>query len=503
MSSSTEVTEKVSEDVRAEESESAETPGGDGKEEPAVDQITEGVKKTAVDWADDEEEEDKENGDAGGGKADGAGGEKAETEPEAEADEEEEVSGIDAADRTAEVQVLQSNPNTPYFSAKTFEELGLQEPLMKGLYAMKFNKPSKIQATSLPMIFSPERTNLIGQAHNGSGKTGCFVLGMLNQIDFSKRATQALCVAPTRELARQIHDVIKAIGRFTPVEVFEAIPSETKVTRVNAHVVVGTPGKVMDLIKRRKLERKDIKVFVLDEADEMVSQYGFGDDTIRIKQWLPADVQTLLFSATFEDEVRSLASKIATNANMITVKREQLSLDSIKQFYFECKNSDHRFEVLSDIYASLQQGQSIIFVRTRRTASELATHLRADGHTVSLLYGGDMSTQERDRVIDEFRAGTTKVLLTTNVLSRGVDVPQVTVVINYDLPTDKFDQNASPEVYMHRIGRTGRFGRKGIAINFVHDAHTKRVLKQIEAHYKHGIERVRDVEELEEKIAKL
>uniref|UniRef100_A0A7S3EEM7 ATP-dependent RNA helicase n=1 Tax=Rhodosorus marinus TaxID=101924 RepID=A0A7S3EEM7_9RHOD len=484
MSSSTEVTKEsvagTEEEKEVEKSES-KTENGDTavSEDPEVTAITEGVEQTDVDWAEEDEDEEVE-------------------------EEEEEVTGIDKGDRTAEVQVLQSNPNTPYYSATTFEELGLSPELMKGLYAMKFNKPSKIQATSLPMIFGKERQNLIGQAHNGSGKTACFVLGMLNQIDFSNPAPQALCVVPTRELARQIHDVIMAIGKFTQVKVYEAVslPEEERVhsVKIDAHIVVGTPGRVKSCISRRELNTRAIKVFVLDEADQMVDEHNFGEDTVRIKKSLPRDVQTLLFSATYDDVVRALAKRVASDANMITVKREQLSLDSIKQYFFRCQSADARFDVLSEIYASLSLGQSVIFVRKKDTAKSLAAQLRADGHTVSLLYGNPMTPDERDRVVDEFRAGTTKVLLTTNLLARGVDIPQVTVVINYDMPTDKFDQEPEFDTYMHRIGRTGRFGRKGIAINFVYNSFSFRILKEIESFYKHTIEEVKDVEDLEEKI---
>lgn len=199
--------------------------------------------------------------------------------------------------------------------------------------------------------------------------------------------------------------------------------------KITAAVVVGTPGRVLGAIKSRELETRHVKVFVLDEADVMVDTQDFGTDSIRIRQKLPKDVQTLLFSATFKDEVRTLAMKLAPKANMITVKREQLSLDSIKQYYFECSDADHRFQVLSDIFASLNIGQSIIFVRTRRSASDLTGHLRADGHTVSLLFGGDMPVQERDRVIDEFRQGTTRVRFTSSNLT-----PPFTTLVSTGTP---------------------------------------------------------------------
>eukprot|EP00184_Porphyridium_aerugineum_P000167 CAMPEP_0184694508 /NCGR_PEP_ID=MMETSP0313-20130426/2436_1 /TAXON_ID=2792 /ORGANISM="Porphyridium aerugineum, Strain SAG 1380-2" /LENGTH=561 /DNA_ID=CAMNT_0027152803 /DNA_START=139 /DNA_END=1824 /DNA_ORIENTATION=- len=452
-----------------------------------------------------------------------------------------EKGGIDPGDYEAVVQVLQADPNTPYYSASTFEELKLSDNLLKGVYGNKFNKPSKIQATSLPMILGKDSQgkykNLIGQAHNGSGKTACFVLGMLSRVDENLDAIQALCVVPTRELARQIQEVIQALGKYTRIKVGLAIPArdeekkswrdkpaEEREAGIKDHIIVGTPGKIFNMIKESKTRRKGsfdvshVKILVLDEADTMVDTQGLGDQTIRIKKELNPDVQILLFSATFADHVKNFASMFAPDANQITVQREKLKLDTIKQYYFECPrgpgNEDTRYGVLNDIYSYLTIGQSIIFVHTRQSASNLTNRLRADGHAVSLLYGGDMMPEERDRVIDEFRSGTTKVLITTNVLARGVDILQVTVVINYDLPIlpwptdDKGNPIRGPaeadcETYLHRIGRTGRFGRKGIAINFVHDQTSHHVLHSIEKYYGFKMVKVADVEELERRIQEL
>lgn len=424
------------------------------------------------------------------------------------------ASGIDPGDESARIDVIQADPNTPYHSANTFEELGLSDELMKGVYAMKFSKPSKIQATSLPLIISPsgEYKNLIAQAHNGSGKTACFVLAMLSRIDFSTQETQALCLVPTRELARQIESVTMKMGKFTSVKVKLAVkatssergvPRSEDLSSVNQHIIIGTPGKITDLLKKRQIVTSSIKILVLDEADEMVDSQGMGDQTIRIKRMLPKSVQVLLFSATYKDGVRALASSVAPGANHITVKRESLSLEKVEQYCFDTGSPDERYTVLSDIYDLLAVGQSIIFVRTRNTASELTSKLRTDGQTVSVLYGGDMAPEERDKVIDEFRRGTTRVLVTTNVLSRGVDISAVNTVINYDLPTMQNPSEADPETYLHRIGRTGRFGRKGVAINFVFDEKSKGVLRDLEKYYSKPIQKVDDVEALADRIKSL
>jgi ATP-dependent RNA helicase DDX19/DBP5 len=422
--------------------------------------------------------------------------------------------GIDNED-LSRVKVLQADPTTPYHSAATFEEIGLSDALLKGVYHMKFNKPSKIQASSLPMILSAdgEFKNLIAQGHNGSGKTACFVLAMLSRVDDKLPTPQALCVVPTRELARQIQEIVESIGKFTNVTSRLAVSftdAERQAARrsrsggpITDHIIIGTPGKVVDLLKKGELRPSTMRILVLDEADHMVSQQGMGDQTVRIKKQLPASTQVLLFSATYADDVKRLAEKVAPNSNQITIERETLSLDKIQQYYIDAKSGAGRFEVISDIYDMLQLGQTVVFVQTRKDAQALTTQLRNSNHAVSVLTGGEMSVEERDRVIDEFRQGTTRVLVTTNVLSRGVDVPAVTAVINYDLPYDLNRANVDPEVYLHRIGRTGRFGRKGIAINLVFDDASRRMVKDLETYYSHKIEAVEDVEILSERLKTL
>jgi len=411
--------------------------------------------------------------------------------------------GLNEVEGADQVEVTLSDDRALYTSAATFEELGLPVELLQGVYSMKFSKPSKVQAVSLPMILAAPPRNLIAQAHNGSGKTACFVLGMLSRVDTTKDVPQALCLVPTRELARQIRDVIMNLGKYTGCRVYLAVKqgeeerSQPRVTSIRDHIIVGTPGRVMDLLRHRVFSGKTIRILVLDEADEMIDTQGMGDQTLRIKKLLSPDVQTLLFSATYPDHVRDFALKVVPNANQITVKREQLSLDNVKQFYIDCGSSEGRFQVLSDIYGSLRIGQSIIFVERRRDASELARRMRADGHSVALLHGGDMTPEERDRVIDSFRAGTDRILISTSVLSRGVDVLATTVVMNYDLPRDRTG-HADPETYLHRVGRTGRFGRKGIAINFIYDHWSRQLLQEIEQYYgdRCHIQAVANVEEL-------
>uniref|UniRef100_K3W5E7 RNA helicase n=1 Tax=Globisporangium ultimum (strain ATCC 200006 / CBS 805.95 / DAOM BR144) TaxID=431595 RepID=K3W5E7_GLOUD len=413
--------------------------------------------------------------------------------------------GLDDEDYKAELEVLQNDPNSNLYSAVTFEELNLPELLLKGVYSMKFSKPSKIQSVALPLILANPPENLIGQAQSGSGKTATFALGMLFRVDVNVKVPQALCVGPTRELVRQIMAVVNAMGRFLGVETFLAIPGVdvAKGEQVRAQVVVGTPGRVEGLIKKKQLDTRQVKIFVLDEADVMVSEDGMRDRSVAIKKMIKnRDCQYLLFSATYADEVRDFAQRMVPDHNIITVKKEKLTLDGIKQFWIDCGSKGNKFKVLSDIFAVLTIGKCVIFVQSRDTCKELTRRMREDGHSVGILHGADMAREVRDQVIDEFRAGTTNVLITTNVLARGIDVAGVSLVVNFDIPLTK-DQQPDPETYLHRIGRTGRFGRKGCAINFVHDDRSKKNLAEIEAYYSREIVQApaNDIEELEKLLA--
>lgn len=404
--------------------------------------------------------------------------------------------------------VEQDDPNSPIHSTKSFEELKLKPELLKGIYAMGYNKPSKIQESALPILLAPTNPpkNIIAQAQSGTGKTAAFVLNMLSRVDSNVKFPQAICIAPTRELVRQIFENIKKMGQFTQVETQLVVKDEDFPPKVTAQIVVGTPGKILDLMKKRKMDVTKVKVFVLDEADTMMEKGSLSDQAVQIKRVLPKNCQICLFSATFRTEVRQFAERVVPQpCNNIRLKREELTLDGIKQLYIDCKTDANKFNVLSEIYGYLSVGQSIIFVHTRRTATELTKKMSEAGHTVSLLHGGeDMSSKERDRVIDDFRDARTKVLITTNVLARGIDILQVMLVINYDLPLDGHNK-PDPETYLHRIGRSGRFGRKGIAINFIADDKSKQDLQYFQHFFKREIEQfpAEKIETLQPMLEKL
>ncbi|PSN65850.1 P-loop containing nucleoside triphosphate hydrolase protein [Corynespora cassiicola Philippines] len=388
---------------------------------------------------------------------------------------------------------LQADPNNPLFSAKTFEQLNLSPELLKGIQAMNFRKPSKIQEKALPLLLLDPPVNMIAQSQSGTGKTAAFSLNILSRVDLSLVAPQALVLAPSRELARQILGVIEHMGQFIQgLRAMAAIPDPTKRgQKYDAHVLVGTPGTVTDMIRRRNIDAKNIKILVLDEADNMLDQQGLGEQCTRVKSWPPANtsrmlsktVQTVLFSATFPPNVVAYANRFAPNANVLTLAHDELTVDGIKQLYIDIDKDNDKFSTLLKFYGLMTQASSIIFVRTRRTAEELERRMTEEGHSVAQLSGG-LEGSERDRIIDDFRSGKAKVLIATNVLARGIDVQSVTMVINYDVPTMADGIQPDFETYLHRIGRTGRFGRVGVALTFVHDQKSWTQLNAIAEYFK-------------------
>ncbi|XP_065856125.1 DEAD-box ATP-dependent RNA helicase 38 [Euphorbia lathyris] len=386
--------------------------------------------------------------------------------------------------------------DTPYSSAATFEDLKLTPELLKGLYVeMKFQKPSKIQAISLPMILNPPYKDLIAQAHNGSGKTTCFVLGMLSRVDPNLKRTQALCICPTRELTIQNLEVLRKMGKYTGITSESAIPSENPKDRAKyresivAQIVIGTPGTIKRLMSNRALKVFDMKVLVFDEADHMLAKDGFQDDSLRIMKDIEranAQCQVLLFSATFDETVKNFVARtVKKDHNQLFVKKEELSLDSVKQYKVTC--SDERAKILVVKERILEfgekMGQAIIFVNSKRSAGMLHKSLTEMGYEVTTIHGA-LNTEDRDKIVKEFKDGLTQVLISTDLLARGFDQQQVNLVVNYDLPV-KYENPSEPnyEVYLHRIGRAGRFGRKGAVFNFVMDYRDQMIMDKIDRYF--------------------
>ncbi|KAG5243278.1 DEAD box RNA helicase [Salix suchowensis] len=386
--------------------------------------------------------------------------------------------------------------DTPYTSASTFEDLSLSPELLKGLYVeMKFHKPSKIQAISLPMIMTPPYKDLIAQAHNGSGKTTCFVLGMLSRVDPKLQRPQALCICPTRELSIQNMEVLLKMGKYTGISSECAVPIESgnndrsrSRPPISAQVVIGTPGTIKRLMSQKKLGVADMKVLVFDEADHMLAKDGFQDDSLRIMkdiQRFNSHCQVLLFSATFDEAVKNFVSKVVKDYNQLFVKKEDLSLESLKQYKVNLPDELAKIQVVRDRILELGEniGQIIIFVNTKHSAKMLHQSLVDLGYEVTTIHGA-LNLEDRDKIVKEFKDGLTQVLISTDVLARGFDQQQVNLVINYDLPV-KFENRSEPhyEVYLHRIGRAGRFGRKGAVFNFIMTDHDLMIMRKIESYF--------------------
>ncbi|CAA6671271.1 unnamed protein product [Spirodela intermedia] len=395
--------------------------------------------------------------------------------------------------------------DTVYTSALSFEDLSLSKELIQGLYVeMGFKRPSKIQAVSLPMILTPPHKNLVAQAHNGSGKTTCFVLGMLSRVDPQKKLPQALCICPTRELAQQNEAVLLKMGKFTGITSVCAIPTDSahyvpiaKRAPITEQVVIGTPGTIKKWMSAKKLSTREMKILVFDEADHMLAEDGFRDDSERIMKEIQrnsASCQVLLFSATFNETVKAFVSRAVRDANQLYVKKEELTLEMVKQYQVHCPDELSKVEVIKDKIFEFGEkvGQTIIFVRTRHSASMLHKTLLSDGYECTSIQGA-IEQADRDKIIKEFKDGLTKVLITTDLLARGFDQAQVNLVVNYDLPV-KHESPSEPdyEVYLHRIGRTGRFGRKGAVFNLICTDRDRMIMEKIERHFAHEVPKVPD-----------
>lgn len=363
----------------------------------------------------------------------------------------------------------------------SFEDLNLKDDLLRGIFAYGFEKPSAIQKRAiLPAI---EGHDVIAQAQSGTGKTGTFCISVLQNIDTSIKQTQAIILAPTRELAIQIHKVIVALGDYMGAKCCACIGGrnvreDIRNLESGMHVVVGTPGRVKDMLSKGHIKSQYVRMFVLDEADEMLSR-GFQESVCDCVQNLNKETQMFILSATMPDDVLEVTNRFMNNPVKILVKKEELTLEGIRQFYINVSLEEYKFETITDLYESLTIAQAVIFCNSRNKVTFLTDNLREKDFVVSSVHG-EMDQTTRDQIMNEFRSGSSRVLITTDLLCRGIDVQQVSLVINYDLPMNK-------ENYIHRIGRGGRFGRKGVAINFVTDKDVED-MQELEKFYNTRIE---------------
>lgn len=367
-----------------------------------------------------------------------------------------------------------SDDTTP---CTTFDAMQLKPDLLKGIYAYGFEKPSAIQQRAIRPIIRGR--DVIAQSQSGTGKTAVFSISALQLLDESSRDVQVLILSPTRELAEQTKKVITTLGDFLNAKCHACIGGKSlgedlkQLERGGTQIVSGTPGRVFDLIRRNALSTTHLKAMILDEADEMLAQ-GFKAQIYDIYRYLPASTQVVLLSATLPASVLEITRKFMNDPVRILVKRDELTLEGIKQFFIAVEKEEWKFDTLCDLYDTLTITQAVIFCNTKQKVTWLADKLKEHHFTVSAMHG-DMEQTQRDSVMEEFRSGSSRVLIATDLWGRGIDVQQVSLVICYDLPTNR-------ELYIHRIGRSGRFGRKGVAINFV-TSDDVRLLKDIEQFY--------------------
>ena len=368
------------------------------------------------------------------------------------------------------------------YTIKKWDDLDLKTDLLRGIYSYGFENPSEIQQLAIYPII--QKQDVIAQAQSGTGKTGTFSISAIQNTDVSINETQVLIMAPTRELVIQISKVIQGISTF-----IEGLKVKTLVggTNVNndinylnnnaPHIVVGASGRVFDMIKRRKLNIHTVNLFILDEADEMLS-YGFQSQVQELFQHFNSNIQVAIFSATMPNEIIRLTDKFMNNPIKLTMRAETLSLDGITQNYIAMFDNEEKYTWIKNIFNKLSSTSTIIFVNDINNVIDLYQRMLADGFPVCHIHSS-LPKDERNNIINDFKKNKFNIMISSNLTARGIDIQQLNLVINYDIPN-------SVHTYLHRIGRSGRWGRKGTAINFVCEKDIQR-MKRIEQHYKINI----------------
>jgi ATP-dependent RNA helicase len=359
----------------------------------------------------------------------------------------------------------------------SFDDMNLKPALLRGIYSYGFERPSAIQQRSIKPII--QGRDVIAQSQSGTGKTAVFSIAALQLLEerSSANSVQVLVLSPTRELAEQSSRVITALGEYMNVSCHACIGGKAigddirALERGKGQVVSGTPGRIFDLIQRQHLKTNKLKLLILDEADEML-QKGFKTQMYDIYRFLPPKTQVVLVSATLPAEVLDVSEQFMNRPLQVLIKRDELTLEGIKQYFIAVDQEEWKFDTLCDLYDTLTITQAVIFCNTRQKVEWLAQKMKEAHFTVSAIHG-QMDQADRESVMNEFRSGSSRVLIATDLWGRGIDVQQVSLVICYDLPTNR-------ELYIHRIGRSGRFGRKGVAINFAtrEDISTLRDIEQ-------------------------
>jgi translation initiation factor 4A len=371
----------------------------------------------------------------------------------------------------------------PSYIINSWDDLDLSHDILRGIYAYGFEKPSPIQQKAIKPIINGK--DIIAQAQSGTGKTATFSIGALSIIDMEKSKTQVLILSPTRELATQTSKVITSIGSLMENSKKEPLRVQTVfggaafeentgfVNKNTPHIICGCPGRVYDMVRRDRISMKNIKLIILDEADEMLSS-TFKEQVYNIFQYLNNDIQVALFSATLPENIYHVINKIMRNPVKISVKAEMLTLEGIGQYFIAVDDDKQKYDTLKNIFSFISMSQCIIYCNSVKRVSDLYDAMVEDGFPVCCIHS-NMDSTSRATAFSQFRNGSSRVLISSNVTSRGIDIQQVGIVINFDLP--KCVHN-----YLHRIGRSGRWGRKGTGVNFI----TRRdigKMREIESHY--------------------
>jgi superfamily II DNA/RNA helicase len=360
----------------------------------------------------------------------------------------------------------------------SWDELDLNPTILRGIFAYGFEKPSPIQQRAIKPII--EGRDVIAQAQSGTGKTATFAIGALQRLNIDNHSTQVLILSPTRELSTQTAKVVSNLGNFMnglKIQTLfggSVIEEGSSFSNKNTpHIICGCTGRVHDMMRRGNINTKSIKLVILDEADEMLSS-GFKEQVYNIFQYLNSEVQVCLFSATLPEDINCILEKIMRNPVRICVKREQLTLEGISQYYIAVNDDREKYVTLKNFFSFITLSHTIIYCNSIKRVQDLYEAMCEDGFPVCRIHSS-MDKSDRDRAFNDFRNGTSRVLISSNVTARGIDIQQVSIVINFDLPK-------CVHTYLHRIGRSGRWGRKGVGINFI----TRRdigLMKKIEEHY--------------------
>ena len=364
------------------------------------------------------------------------------------------------------------------YEIQEWDDLELDNKILRGIFSYGYEKPSPIQKKAIkPLMLGKD---IIAQAQSGTGKTATFTIGALSKVNVSENTTQVLVLSPTRELTIQTSKVFSSIGCMIDALKVQVLFGGSNIEEVSSfsnrntpHVICGCPGRVFDMMRRDKINSKGIKLIILDEADEMLSS-GFKEQVYNIFQYLHADVQVALFSATLPQSIFPIIQKIMRNPVKIIVKNEMLTLEGIKQYYIAVEDDRQKYATLKNLFSYLSVSQCIIYCNSVKRVSDLYEAMKEDEFPVCCIHS-NMEKSARDAAFNDFRSGNSRVMISSNVTARGIDIQQVSIVINFDLPK-------CVHTYLHRIGRSGRWGRKGVGINFITRRDVTKI-KEIEAHY--------------------